>query len=386
VRSSLLPYGRQSLGKEEEAAVVEVLRGDWLTTGPLVDAFEEAFASAVGADHAVAINSGTAALHAALRTLDLAPGDEVIVPSLTFAATANAVCYENATPVFAEIDAETLLLDPDDVASRLTSRTRAVVAVDYLGQPAPYDALRERCGPRGVALVADACHALGGSDSGGRRVGTLAALNCFSLHPVKPITTAEGGMVTTADEGMARRMRRFRNHGITTDHRERAASGLFAYEMVELGYNYRLSDLQCALGLAQLPRLPAFTARRQAIAARYDAAFAELSVVRPVRIREGVSCSYHIYVVELDLDALRVDRDGVLAALRAEAIGANVHYPPVHLHPYYRERFGTGPGMLPVTEAAASRILTLPCFPAMSDADAADVVTALAKVLRHYAR
>lgn len=386
VRDSFLPYSRQTLGEAEEAAVLEVLRGSWLTTGPAVAAFETAFAAAVGAEHAVAVASGTAALHAAMRALDLRAGDEVIVPALTFPATANAVCFEGATPVFAEVDDETLLLDPRDVARRISERTRAVVAVDYQGQPAHYDALRGACGDRGLTLVADACHALGARDEKGRPVGTLAALNCFSLHAVKPITTAEGGVVTLADADTARRLRSFRNHGITTDHREREASGRFAYEMVELGYNYRLSDLQCALGLAQLPRLAAFTARRQAIARSYDAAFAALAAVAPVRIRSGVSCAHHLYVVQLDLEALRVDRDQVLAALRAESIGANVHYPPVHLHPWYRRRFGTRPGMLPVTESAAARILSLPCFPAMSDADVADVVTALEKVLRHYAR
>jgi UDP-4-amino-4,6-dideoxy-N-acetyl-beta-L-altrosamine transaminase len=375
-----LPYGRQEIGDDDIAAVVAVLRSDWLTTGPKVDEFEAAFARFVGAPEAVAVSSGTAALHAATFALGVGPGDEVIVPALTFAATANAVVYQGGTPVFADVDAATLLLDLEAAEALVTPRTRAVVAVDYAGQPCDADALRALCERRGLALVADACHALGAADRG-RPVGTLADLTAFSFHPVKPITTAEGGMVTTADPALARRMRVFRNHGITTDHRQRTERGAWFYEMEELGYNYRLSDLHSALGLSQLAKLPAWAERRRAIAARYDAAFAALPGVTPLALRPEVEHAYHLYVVRLALPGRPDLRQEAFAALRAAGVLANVHYVPVHLHPYYRRRFGTAPGLCPRAEAAYGEILTLPIFPAMSDDDVDRVVAVLSRVV-----
>ena len=384
VRQATLPYGRQEIDDSDVAAVAEVLRSDWLTTGPKVNEFEEAFAAFVGADHAVAVTNGTAALHAAAAALDVGPGDEVIVTPMTFVASANAFVYQGATPVFADVDPGTLLLDPDRVAEAVTDRTRAVVAVDYAGQPADYDALRAVTDAHGLALHDDACHAVGGGYKG-RPVGSLADLSTFSFHPVKHLTTGEGGMVTTDDAELAQRMRVFRNHGITTDHRQRAASGAFFYEMVSLGYNYRLTDVQSALGLNQLARLPAWVERRQAIARRYDAAFAENAAVAPLAVRDDVEHAYHLYMVQFDLDRLTADRAQIFDALRAEGIGANVHYIPVHLHPYYRETFGTGPGLCPVAEAAYERLVTLPVFPGMTNADVDDVVEAVAKVTAAYA-
>jgi hypothetical protein len=246
-RTTMLPYGRQTIGGDDIAAVVETLRSDWLTTGPKVGEFERAFAAYTGAAEAVAVTNGTAALHAAMAALDIGPGDEVIVPPMTFAASANCVVYQGGTPVFADVDADTLLIDPAEVERRISPRTRAIVAVDYAGQPCDYDALQAIADEHGLALVADACHALGGSDHG-RPVGTLADLSTFSLHPVKHITTGEGGVITTNDPELAARMRIFRNHGITSDHRQREQQGSWFYEMTDLGYNYRLTDVQCALG------------------------------------------------------------------------------------------------------------------------------------------
>jgi len=266
-----LPYGRQSIDDDDVAAVVEVLRSDWLTTGPAVPAFEQALAELTGAREAVVVSSGTAALHAAMHVLGVGPGDEVIVPTLTFAASANCVVYQGATPVFADVDADTLLVDPASVEARLSPRTRAVIAVDFAGQPCDYPALRRLTAPRGIALVADACHALGAADRG-VPVGRLADLTALSFHPVKHITTAEGGALVTDDPERARRARVFRNHGITTDHRERERTGTWTYDMVTLGFNYRLSDLQCALGLSQLSHLSQWVTRRRDIAAVYDAA------------------------------------------------------------------------------------------------------------------
>lgn len=383
VRESLLPYGRQSVDEKDINAVVEVLRGNWLTTGPEVEAFEADFAAACGADHAVAVSSGTAALHAIVHAHAFGPGDEVVVPALTFVATANSLLYEGATPVFADVEADTLLLDCNDAESRLTSSSRAIVAVDFAGQPCDYDALDRLSAARDIAIVADACHALGATFRG-KPVGNIASATAFSLHPVKHVTTGEGGMIATADPAAAETMRRFRNHGIDTDQRQRLARGAWYYEMNDLGYNYRLTDIQCALGRSQLAKLPGWIARRREIAGAYDRAFAGLDAVEPLAARPDSGHAYHLYIIKLRPDAISATRDEVFAALRAEGIGVNVHYLPVYLHPYYRERFGTGPGLCPVAEDACARMLTLPLFPTMSDEDIRHVVDAVTKVVTAY--
>jgi perosamine synthetase len=298
---------------------------------------------------------------------------------MTFAATANAVVYCGGTPIFADVEPDTLLIDPVDVARRVTPRTRGIVAVDYAGQPADYPALRAVADRHGLFLAADACHALGGSLDG-RPVGSLADASTFSFHPVKPIATGEGGAVTTADEHLARRMKIFRNHGITSDHRSRESAGAHRYEMVSLGFNYRLSDIQCALGCSQLDKLPRWVARRQAIAAAYDASFAATRAYRPLSARPGCSHAYHLYVVRCARTVIGQHRDDVFSLLRRAGIGTNVHYPPVHLHPYYRERFATGPGLCPNAEQAYDEILSLPIFPAMTDTDVGDVLRGIAQL------
>ncbi|MDB6149049.1 MAG: DegT/DnrJ/EryC1/StrS aminotransferase [Chthoniobacter sp.] len=375
-RETLLPYGRQTIEDDDLEAVVAVLRSAWLTTGPKVPEFEQAFAEFTGTAHAVAVCNGTAALHCAMAALGVGPGDEVIVPAITFVATANAAVYCGATPVFADVEADTLLIDPADVERKITPRTRAIAAVDYAGQPCDWDALGAIAAKQRLPLIDDACHALGGSWRD-RPVGSLADLNTFSLHPVKPITTGEGGVITTNDDALAHKMRVFRGHGITSDFRQREKAGGWAYEMAELGFNYRLSDLQCALGLTQLRKLPQWIARRQEIAAQYDRAFADASFLTPLRVRAEASHGYHLYSVQL---APELDRAAVFRALRAENIGVNVHYMPVYLHPFYQEKFGHRAGLCPVAEAAYARLLTLPVFPTMTDQDVADVVHALERV------
>ena len=385
VRKTLLPYGRQHLEPSDVRAVIDVLRSDWLTTGPAVAEFERAFSAFTGARHSVAVANGTAALHAAVYALGVVPGDEVIVPAMTFAASANCVVYQGGTPVFADVDPDTLLVDPEAVARLLSARTKAVVTVDYAGQPCDYDALLAVRSGRALPVISDSCHALGATYDG-RPAGTFGTVNAFSFHPVKHITTGEGGMATTASDELAERMRTFRNHGITTDHRQRSEQGSFFYEMVDLGYNYRLTDFQSALGLSQLLGLRARVARRQAIAAQFDERFRSLSGARPLAVRPGVAHAYHLYVLRLDLDRLKADRAEIFRALRAEGLGVNVHYRPVHLHPYYRQRFGTGPGLCPVAEAAYQTLITLPLFAEMSPQDVDDVVTAVEKVLAYYRR
>jgi perosamine synthetase len=383
VRQTMLPYGQQWLDEDDISAVADVLRSDWLTTGPKVAEFEQAFAELVGANEAVGVSNGTAALHAAVYALEVGPRDEVIVPAMTFAATANCVVFQGGVPVFADVDAESLLIGPSQAEAKITARTRAIIAVDYAGQPCDYDGLQAVAELHGVALVGDACHALGGSDKG-RPAGSLADLSTFSLHPVKHITAGEGGVVTTDDPKLAERARLFRNHGINNDNHQREAQGSWFYEMVDLGYNYRLTDFQCALGMSQLRKLPDWVKRRQAIARRYDAAFAEIPAVTSIGTRPEVSHAYHLYVIRLDLKQLRVDRAEIFKALRAEGIGVNVHYIPVHLHAFYRQRFGTAPGLCPAAEAAYNEIISLPIFPRMTDADVDDVVKAVGKVVEAY--
>jgi len=380
VRTGRLPYARQSLGRSDLEAVLEVLRCDWLTAGPKVEEFERTFAEAVGASEAVAVSSGTAALHAAMHAAGIGPGDEVIVPAMTFVASANSVVFRGATPVFADVYPDTLLLDLADAKRKLTARTRAILAVDYAGQPCEYERLRALADEYGVFLIADAAHSLGASYRE-RPVGSLANLTTFSFHPVKHITTGEGGMVTCDNPRWAASMRSFRNHGIDREPRQRAADQSYDYDMVELGFNYRLTDFQCALGLSQLQKLPDFVRRRQAIAACYDAAFAPWEPIQPLRRRPEVSHAYHLYVVRLDTSKLGASRGEICRALEAEGIGVNVHYKPVHLHSFYRRGFGTGPGLCPAAESVYPQLVTLPLFPAMGADDVEDVIHAVEKLL-----
>ena len=370
--SKFIPYGRQRIDDDDIAAVADVLKSDWVTTGPAVEHFEKAVAEFCGARYAVAVSSGTAALHAAMFAAGIAHGDQVIVPTMTFAATANAAVFQGAAPVFCDVDPDKLLIDPAVVEQEITDKTRAIEAVDYAGQPCDYDALRTIADRNNLVLIADACHSIG-AEYKTRKVGALADLNVFSFHPVKHITTGEGGMVLTDNEEYARQMTMFRNHGITTDHRQRTERGSWFYEMVALGYNYRITDFQCALGTSQLNKLPGWIKRRQQIAGCYDKAFRDTPQVQPLAVSTDVSHAYHLYVVRL-IDA---DRAEMFALLRDAGIGVNVHYIPVHMHPFYRERFGATKGLCPVAEAAYEQILSLPIFPAMSDEDVDTVINAV---------
>lgn len=380
IRASLLPYGRQWVDDDDINAVVNVLKSDWLTTGPKVAEFERSFAETVGVKEAIAVSNGTAALHAAMYALGIGPGDEVIVPPITFAASANCILFQRGTPVFADVDAKTLLIDPDQVESKITHRTKAIIAVDYAGQACDYDALTDIANTHKIHLVDDACHALGGKFNN-KPVGSLADLNTFSLHPVKHITSGEGGVITTDNSQFAEKMRIFRSHGITSDHRQRELSGSWFYEMVDLGYNYRLTDFQCALAMSQLTKLSGWVKRRQEIAKRYDEAFSSMPEISPLGVRKGVSHAYHLYVIRLNPERIHTNRATIFKALRAEGIGVNVHYIPVHLHPFYQQKYGTNHGMYPVAEKAYDEIISIPIFPKMTDDDVNDVITAIQKVI-----
>lgn len=378
-----LPYGRHLIDEQDIESVTDVLRSDWLTTGPTVAEFEEAIADFCGARRAVAVSSGTAALHGAMYALGINEGDEVIVPAITFVATANAVIYQGGTPIFADVDRNTLLIDPGSVAEKISPRTKAVVAVDYAGQPSDYDSLRTITEEHDLVLAADACHSLGAKQKG-RPVGKLADLTTLSFHPVKHIATGEGGMVVTNDAELSEKIRIFRNHGISSDHHQRSQQGSWLYEMVDLGYNYRITDFQCALGLSQLRKLPGWLARRREIAGVYDKYFAKTSGANPLVVLPDNEHAYHLYVVQLQLDQLKADRVTIFAAFREAGIGVNVHYIPVYLHPYYQSKFGTTKGLCPQAESAYESIITLPMWPGMSEADVDSVIETTDEIFAKY--
>lgn len=358
--NKFLPYGRQCINEDDIAAVVSVLCSDWLTTGPAVEQFEQDICTFTGARYAVAVSNGTAALHAAMNAISISQGDEVIVPPMTFAATSNAVLYCGGKPVFADVEADTLLIDPKAVEALITPRTKAIIGVDYAGQPCNWDALRSISDRHGLALVADACHSLGGNYKG-RQVGTLADISCFSFHPVKNMTTGEGGMCVTSDAAIAEKMRHFRGHGITTTAHQREQHGGWFYEMQSLGYNYRITDFQCALGSSQLKKLPAWIEKRNDLAALYNTHVAGNNI-RSLTQRENVYCAHHLYVIRTP------KRDALFQHLRNNGIGVNVHYVPVHLHPYY-QGLGYKKGLCPVAENAYDDILTLPLWVGMDSGD-----------------
>ena len=375
----MLPYGRHWIDEDDVSAVVDVLRGDWLTTGPSVTEFERSFAGLAGTDYAVAVSSGTAALHAMMHALGVGPGDEVIVPTMTFAGTANAVRFCGGTPIFTDIDPNTLLITPEDVEAKITGATRAIVAVDFAGQPCDYAALRKISERHKVALVSDSCHALG-ARYGGQPVGSLTEMSSFSFHPVKHITAGEGGMVTTKNAEFAADMRRFRNHCMSRDHHARSSQSTWEYDIDRLGFNYRLTDLQCALGNRQLQKLTAWIERRNEIAKEYDDALVEIPGVEPLAHLEGCSHAYHLYVIRIDAAKCGIDRETAFSALRAEGIGVNVHYRPVHLMSLYAKDTTRPVANCPRAETVYAEILSLPIFPRMTSADVGDVVAACRKV------
>lgn len=365
----MIPYGKQSLDDADIQAVTNVLRSDWLTCGQTVTDFENELVRICGAAHGIALSSGTAALHAIMAALGIKEGDEVIVPTLTFAATANSVTYCGGRPTFVDVDKNTLLISPELVEKAIKPNTRAIVGVDYAGQPCDWSALRALADKHQLALIADSCHAIGATYEG-KHVSAYADMTAYSFHPVKHIATGEGGAVVTNNQEYAEFIRRFRNHGISNDARMRESTGTWYYEMVELGYNYRITDIQCALGLSQLGKLDKFLQRRRNIAAMYDKAFAS-SPVRSLTLAPRRNHAYHLYVVRIP------ERDTLFGRLRKAGLGVQVHYIPVHMHPYYRNNHGTGPGLCPIAEAAYKEIISIPMFPALENAQVEEVVNTL---------
>jgi perosamine synthetase len=385
VRKTLMPYGHQWIDDEDINAVIEVLRSDWITTGPKVAEFEEAFAAYVGSKYAVSFSSGTGALHGAAFAAELGPGDEAITTPMTFCATANCVLYQGAKPAFADVCPDTLNIDPDEIKRQITQHTKAVLPVDYAGHPADLEPILGLASSHGLVVIEDACHALG-AEYRGRRLGSVSHMTVFSFHPVKHITTGEGGMVTTDDAKLARQLRTFRNHGINSEARERQANGHWSYEMVVLGYNYRLTDIGCALGISQLRKLETNVVRRREIANRYTESFRQIPGLVLPSVRPEVNPAWHLYPIRVDLTRFQVNRSEVFRELRAQGLGVNVHYIPVHLHPYYRDRFGYCGGEFPVAENAYERLISLPMFHSMTDQDVKKVINVLRKVMERYCR
>ena len=382
IRKSMLNYARQWINQEDIDAVTKILQGDWLTTGPSVKEFENSVGDYVGVSEAVAVNTGTAALHAATIAAGIGAGDEVIVPPLTFVASANSVLYQGGKPVFADVRADTLNIDPAEIERKITPKTKAIITVDLTGQPCDHDAIRSLAEKHNLIVIEDAAHALGATYKG-RKVGKLQDLTTFSFHPVKHITTAEGGMIVTQNPDFAKRMRSARHHGIDIDFKKRNDANLWLYDVISLGYNYRIPDLNCALGISQLKKLDGWLVRRREIARLYTQAFSSLPQVEVPYVMPDCESAWHLYLIRLNLDTLRVGREMIYKALRAENIGVNVHYIPIHLLSYYQS-LGYKKGEYPVAEAAYERIITLPLYPAMNDQDVQDVIDAVNKVVSYF--
>ena len=386
VRDNYLPFHLPHVSEEEIAAVVATMRTGWLTTGHQAASFERAFAEALGVKHAIAVNSATAALHLALDAVGLKAGDEVLVPTMTFAATAEVVTYFGARPVLVDCEADTLNISAEHARQVVTPRSRAIIPVHFAGHPCDMAPLTGLAEEHGLHVIEDAAHALPASYRG-RMVGRLGDMACFSFYATKTITTGEGGMLTTDDAATAERVRIMSLHGISKDAWKRySAEGSWYYEIIRPGFKYNLTDLAASIGIEQLKKHRRFWQARKRIAERYNEAFADLPEVLRPACREDVDHAWHLYVIRLDIDRLTITRGEFIEALRQRRIGTSVHFIPLHLHPYYRETYGYGAADLPNASGAFERIVSLPIFPDMTDDDIEDVIDAVRSTVRGHVR
>ncbi|MEC2159778.1 UDP-4-amino-4,6-dideoxy-N-acetyl-beta-L-altrosamine transaminase [Virgibacillus halodenitrificans] len=383
IRDSYLPYGRQWIDEEDIQSVVNVLKGDYLTTGPAVGEFEKAVASYVGTKYAVAFSNGTAALHGACFAVGIGEGDEVITTPMTFAASSNCVLYRGGKPVFADIDPQTYNIDPKKVEELVNVNTKAIISVHYTGQPVAIDEIHQLAKRHNLVVIEDAAHALGATYKG-KKIGSLSDMTMFSFHPVKHITSGEGGIITTNNEEYYEKLLQFRSHGITRDPDKMIENhGPWYYEMQFLGFNYRMTDIQAALGASQLKKIDKFVDLRKKYVAMYNEAFKGIDEIQtPYQDENGLS-SWHLYIIRLDLENLLGSRKEIFEALLNENIGVNVHYIPVHLLPYYSQ-LGYRRGICPNAEKLYEEIITLPLFPAMTEEDVMDVIAVVNKVINNY--
>ena len=375
-----IPYGTQWIDDDDINEVVKVLRSDWITTGPKIKEFEDALCSYIGCRHCVAVNSGTSALDIAVQVLELPKDSEVITTPFTFVATSNAIIYNGLKPVFADICSDTFNIDPEDIRRKITKDTKAILYVDYAGQPCDIKAIREIADEFDLYLIEDACHAIG-AEYEGKKVGNFADLTIFSFHPVKHITTGEGGAVVTDDDALYERLLLLRSHGIDKDAQDRyGPDASWAYDMKYLGRNYRMTDFQAALGISQLKKLDGFIDKRNELALRYQEIIGDGDGVTLPVMKDKVRHSWHLYTILLDGS---IDRDEFFKYMRSANIGVNLHYIPVYRHSYYVENFGFDAGDFPVTEDVFGRIITLPLFPKMSEQQVEYVVTSISQAIKH---
>lgn len=384
-RDRYLPYGKQWIDEKDIEAVVKVLKGDYLTTGPAILEFEEKVARYVNSNYAVAFSSGTAALHAACYAAEIGDGDEVITTPITFAASANCVLYQGGTVVFADIDRKTYNIDPKEIERKVTSKTKAIIPVDFTGQPAALEEIHCLAKKYNLIVIEDAAHAIGATYNG-EKVGSLSDMTMFSFHPVKHITSGEGGIITTNDKEYYEKLLQFRSHGITRDvDKMQENHGPWYYEMQFLGYNYRMTDIQAALGSSQIDKLDIFIEKRKQIAQIYNEAFREIPQIEiPYQSPRGTS-SWHLYIIRLKLNELTVGRKEIFEALQQQKIGVNVHYIPVHILPYY-QKLGYQKGSLLKAEELYSEVISLPLFPAMTEEDIQDVIQAVKQTIAYYSK
>lgn len=382
----LLPFHKPEITDDDVQAVAETLRSGWLTTGPKVKRFEEDFARYLGCAHSVAVNSGTAALHLALDAIGIKEGDDVIVPTMTFAATAEVVLYFKANPVLVDCQPGTLNLDPKQIESAITSKTKAIIPVHLAGQSCDMEPILELARHHNLKVIEDAAHALPAAYHG-KKVGTMGDITCFSFYATKTITTGEGGMATTENPDWANHMRMMSLHGISLDAWDRYTDkGSWYYEIIHPGYKYNLTDIAAALGIEQLKRCDQFWEGRRRIASHYHEAFVDLPEVQVPVSMPDIQHAWHLYVIQLKLERLRIDRRDFIKALKSENIGTSVHFIPLHLHPFYRDKFGYQPEDFPQASAVFERIVSLPIYPTMTEADVRDVIVAVRKLVMEYRR
>jgi len=375
----LIPYGHQWIDDKDIKEVVKVLRTDWITQGPKIEEFERAVAKYCGAKYAVAVSSGTAALQAAYTVAGIKPGDEVITTPLTFAATVYTLTFLGGKPVFADIKEDTLNIDLKEIEKKITNKTKAIAPVDFAGQPCDYEEILKIAKTHKLLVIEDAAQALG-AEYQGKKIGSFADLTILSFHPVKTITTGEGGMVVTSNKNFYKKLKIFRHHGIV----KKPEKGGWYYEIENLGHNFRITDFQCALGLSQLKKINKFLKRRREIVAKYNKAFKEIKeIVLPIEKKERKS-AWHIYIIQLSLEKLKANRKEIFEAFQKEGIGAQVHYLPLHLQPFFKKKFGYKLGNFPIAERYYQRAITLPLFPKMTNRDVNKVIEVVKKTINFY--
>jgi dTDP-4-amino-4,6-dideoxygalactose transaminase len=386
MRAQFLPFHIPDIGEDEIESVIDTLRSGWLTTGPKVKQFEEEFAKSIGSGHAVAVNSGTAALHLALEAVEIDEGDEVIMSTMTFAATGEVVLYFKARPVLVDCRPDTLNLDPDQLEKAITSKTKAIIPVHIGGQPCEMDRIQQVANRYNLKVIEDAAHALPARYRG-KMVGTIGDITCFSFYATKTITTGEGGMATTDNPEWGERMRIMSLHGISKDAWKRYTSeGSWYYEILYPGYKYNLTDIAAAIGIEQLKKCNRFWEVRQRCAALYNEGFQDIPAITVPHVAQDVQHAWHLYIIQLDLEQLRIGRSEFVDLLKKKNIGTSVHFIPLHLHPYYRDTFGYRPADFPNASAVFERIISLPIYPKMTEADVQDVIDAVRDIARHYRR